>query len=55
MNAMSEQARSTHVSFFTAAQMPSGTATSQTSTVAANDSTKVFHSRERISSVAEIL
>ena len=54
-NAMSEQARSTSESLFTAAQIPSGTAMHHATSVANNDSRNVFHSRAMMSSVAEIL
>ena len=54
-DAMSAQPRSTSESLFTAAHIPSGTAMHHATTVAKNESRKVFHSRARMSSVAEIL
>ncbi len=54
-NEISEQARSTHESFFTAAEMPSGMATPHAMIIAENDSKNVFHSRAKMSDVAGIL
>src|SRR5271167_2688721 len=54
-NEISEQARSTHESFFTAAQMPNGMATPHAKIIAKNESTKVFHTRAKMSDVAGIL
>ena len=52
---ISEQARSTHESFFTAAQMPSGMAIPHAMIIAKNESKNVFHSRAKMSDVAGIL
>ena len=54
-NAMNEQLRSTHESFLTAAQMPSGMAVPHAKIRAKNDSRKVFQSRWKMSEVAGIL
>ena len=44
-NETSEQARSTHESFFTAAQIPNGMAIPHAMSIAKNESTNVFHNR----------
>src|SRR5580692_6291634 len=54
-NARNEHAWSTHESFLTAAQMPSGMATPQAMISAVNDSKKVFHNRSMMRDVAGIL
>ena len=53
--ANSEQPRSTHESFLTAAQMPSGMAMPQAMMSAKNESRNVFQSRPTMSDVAGIL